>query len=640
MPVKIELAIGRLILLSANKFLNLLKIFNIMKNLICGMLLAMLPCSAMIAASVETGTKVERVSPTNTLVRVDATGEKYLLLPVQEGAPMSHIRVLSDGRLDETLNIMLADNKVDYYVPLLLTGRDGDNILLDVRCNHNRSSVRDAHEAIWVKELRLSDEFDTENREKFRPLYHHTPLYGWMNDPNGMVYKDGVWHLSYQWNPYGSKWENMTWGHSTSKDLIHWETQNPSIDRDALGAIFSGSAVVDKNNTAGFGKDAIIALYTSADASQMQSLAYSTDGGYTFEKFTGNPVIAYDRESRDPNMFWDEKNSQWVLALASALDHEMLIFTSPDLKTWTLSSKFGKGYGSQEGVWECPDLMELPLLTADGKPTGKTKWLLICNINPGGPFGGSAAQYFTGDFDGKTFTADSDPEDTKWIDYGKDYYAAVSFSNAPDNRHTLLGWMSNWQYANEVPTQQFRSANSLPRELTLFENTDGRTLLASVPSPELETIRGKAINYGSSKLSKSGKTFKLPAQNDGVCEIVVDITPKDEAPVVLTLSNAEGEQVAMTIDPANDTFSMDRTKSGITDFSEHFPCVTTAPAYNVDKGKYSIRIFIDRSSIEAFSADGHFAMTNLVFPNSPYSKLTVSSSAAGKIDNLKIYPLM
>ncbi|MDE6273238.1 MAG: DUF4980 domain-containing protein [Muribaculaceae bacterium] len=583
--------------------------------------------------------KVEHISPSNSLIRVNADQGEYILLPVQEGAPMSHIRVLADGRLDETLNIMLAENKIDYFVPLKLKGRDGDNVLLDIRCDAGRSSMRDAKDGIWTKEIIVSDEFDTTNREKYRPLYHHTPLYGWMNDPNGMVYKDGVWHLSYQWNPYGSKWENMTWGHSTSKDLIHWESHQPSVDRDALGAIFSGSAAIDKTNSTGFGENSIVAMYTSADASQTQSLAHSSDGGYTFEKYPGNPVIAYDRESRDPNFFRDEANNRWVLLLASALDHEMLIFTSPDMKTWTLESKFGRGYGSQDGVWECPDLMELPVYKLNGEPTGKKKWVLICNINPGGPFGGSAAQYFVGDFDGKTFTSESAPEVTKWIDYGKDYYAAVSFSDAPDNRHTIIGWMSNWQYANDVPTKQFRSANSLPRDLSLFEGREGQTYLASVPSPEVDLIRGKAIKYGKSGLSKKGKNYMLPAQNDGVCEIVISVEPKDENPVEIKLSNKAGENVVMTIDPKADTFSMDRTKSGLTDFSEHFPCVTTAPAYSADTKKYDIRIFIDRSSIEAFSSDGHFAMTNLVFPNSPYTTLTVSSPASGKINDLKIYPV-
>lgn len=221
-----------------------------------------------------TGTlAIQYLSPSNAMVRVTPDGEKYVLMPVQENAPLAQIRVLADGKLDETLNINLADSKIDYYVPLRLDSREGKKVLLDIRTNSDRSSIRDLQEAVWTRELKLSDTFNTENRERFRPLYHHTPPYAWMNDPNGMFYKDGVWNLYYQWNPYGSKWQNMSWGHSTSKDLIHWEPQDPVLYTDPLGMVFSGSAVVDKNNTAGYGENAIVALFTSADVAQTQSMA-------------------------------------------------------------------------------------------------------------------------------------------------------------------------------------------------------------------------------------------------------------------------------------------------------------------------------------------------------------------------------
>lgn len=577
---------------------------------------------------------IQYLSPGNAIVRVNADGEKYLLMPVQENAPLAHIRVLTDGKLDETLNINLSDSKIDYYMPLRLKDREGSKILLDIRTDSGRGSIRDLQEAIWTHELKLTDDFDTTNREKFRPLYHHTPVYGWMNDPNGMFYKDGVWNLYYQWNPYGSKWQNMTWGHSTSKDLVHWEAQEPVLYTDPLGMVFSGSSVVDKDNTAGFGENAVIALFTSADAAQMQSLAYSTDNGMSFTRYAGNPVIAYERESRDPNMFWDAENNRWVLALASALDHEMLIFTSKNLKEWTLVSKFGKGYGSQDGVWECPDLMKLPV-----EGTDKEKWVLICNINPGGPFGGSGVQYFVGDFDGKTFKCDSAPETTKWMDYGKDYYATVSFSNAPEGRHTVIGWMSNWQYANEVPTMQFRSANSLPRDLSLFEGRDGEYYLASRVSPEVDALRGKALKYKGGDLNSKGKTYSLPSANDGVCEIDLEVSVKPGNIAGITLSNNKGEKVTMTIDPAKDEFSMDRTKSGNTDFSEHFPAVTVAPAYNGTES-YEIRLYIDRSSIEAIAEDGHFAMTNLVFPSEAYTDITVNAiEGSAELKKITVYPI-
>lgn len=601
------------------------------KHLITTAMAAMTAVCALPAGNLS----IQYLSPGNAMVRVDADGEKYLLMPVQETAPMAHIRVLADGKLDETLNINLADSKIDYFVPLRLDNRDGNKLLLDIRTDSGRSSIRDLQEAVWTHELKLSDDFDVTNREKYRPLFHHTPEYGWMNDPNGMFWKDGVWNLYYQWNPYGSKWENMTWGHSTSKDLTHWEQQDAVLYTDPLGMVFSGSSVVDKDNTAGFGKDAVIALFTSADAAQTQSLAYSTDDGMTFTRYAGNPVIAYERESRDPNMFWDEEHKNWVLVLASALDHEDLIFTSKDLKEWKLESKFGKGYGCQDGVWECPDLMKLRV---DG--TDKEKWVLLVNINPGAPFGGSGVQYFVGDFDGKTFKCDNGPEVTKWMDYGKDYYATVSFSNAPEGRHTVLGWMSNWQYANDVPTKQFRSANSLPRDLSLFRAPDGDYYLASRVSPEVDALRGKAVKCATGKLDSKGRTYQLPTANDGVCEIEIEVDTRNAADVNITLANTKGEKVEMTIDPKTDKFFMDRRHSGITDFSDNFPAVTAAPAYN-GTGRYSVRIFIDRSSIEAIESDGRFTMTNLVFPSEPYTTVTVAAPEGGaSVEKMTIYPMI
>lgn len=418
------------------------------------------------AASATEGVKIEHLGINNTLVRV-TPDSRYLLLPVQESNDDARINVLVDGNVTRTIYVRLAKTKVDYYVPFDLAPYKDCNLSMIVTTSQDRASVREAKDdACWTN-IKTSDTFDTTNREKYRPAYHHTPLYGWMNDPNGMVYKDGVWHLNYQYNPYGSKWQNMTWGHSTSTDLVHWEHHPATIEPNGLGSVFSGSSAVDPTGSAGFGKDAIVAMYTSAGETQQQSLAWSDDNGMTYHIYQGNPVLTLDSEARDPNMFWDAANNRWVLTLAHALEHEMLFFTSPDMKEWTLESSFGKGIGAQGGVWECPDLFEL---TIDG--TGEKKWVLLCNLNPGGIFGGSATQYFVGDFDGKKFTADTDSDGnipTKWLDFGKDHYATVSWSDAPDNRRTAIGWMSNWQYAAEVPTMQFRSANTLPREIGLFK---------------------------------------------------------------------------------------------------------------------------------------------------------------------------
>ena len=540
--------------------------------------------------------EVQFLSNNHSLYRInsDNQSKKYLLLPVQESAEVSNIKVIGGSRQLKTLNVRLANNHIDYYVPLCLQEFDDEKgLMLDVHVNGTyRTDGGISTFSCW-KNMSFSDTFDIQNREQYRPVYHHTPAYGWMNDPNGMFYKDGVWNLYFQHNPYGSQWENMTWGHSTSTDLVHWKFQGDPVQPDALGTVFSGSAVVDKENTSGFGKGAVIALYTSAGESQTQSMVYSTDNGKTFTKYEGNPIITSNvPDFRDPHMFWNEDIKKWNMILAAG--QHMEIYTSDNLKDWKLESSFGEKYGNHGGVWECPDLMKMKV-----RGTDKEKWMLICNINPGGPFGGSATQYFIGDFDGHKFTCESKPEVTKWMDYGKDHYATVTFDNAPAGRRVAIAWMSNWQYANQVPTLQYRSGNSIPRDLGLFEYK-GETYCSVVPSPEMTAARSKKA---TKSLSES-------------CEMVVNL----KGNATITLSNDKGEKVVMLYDAKAETFSMDRTKSGKMDFSNDFAATTKAPTY----GKISqLRIFIDKSSIEVFDAEGKMAMTNLVFPTKPYNKVTV-----------------
>lgn len=590
------------------------------------------------AASPGDGLRIEHLGVNNTLVRVDGT-ERYVLLPVEEANDDARINVLVDGRIAETIYVRLARSRTDYTVPFDLTPYRGHKVVLDVVTPQGRSSVREAKDDACWRGMTMADTSDVADREtRFRPLYHHTPLYGWMNDPNGMFYKDGTWHLYFQHNPYGSKWQNMTWGHSTSNDLIHWSHEPEAIRPDGLGSIFSGSSVVDTAGTAGFGRDAVVALYTSAGTSQVQSLAASTDGGRTFTRYPGNPVLTLESEARDPNMFWNDATGEWNLVLAHPLEHEMLFFTSPDLRTWTLQSAFGKGEACQDGVWECPDLFELPV---DGEDV--RKWVLICNINPGGPFGGSAIQYFTGSWDGRVFTADTDASGkipTRWLDYGKDNYALVSWSNAPEGRRTAIGWMSNWQYAADVPTMQYRSANTLPREIGLFRAADGQVYASSTPSPEVLALRDRlTLDRSGISLGASARTFRLPEANGGICEILAEIDAARADSVSLTFANRLGEKVTMVYDPAGHTMSFDRRKSGIVGFSENFPAVTVAPTFEKD-GKLSLRIFIDRSSFEYFGNNGRSVMTNIVFPNEPYSILTVAASGGkARLKNLKIYSL-
>ena len=525
------------------------------------------------------------------------TADKYILLPVEEEEGYAHIRVIKDNQVVKEFNCKLAINKTDYNVPLDVSEYGGD-VLLDIQFSGDKRSIGLINNFVCWKDIKATNVFDSKNREKFRSIYHHTPVYGWMNDPNGMFYKDGVWHLYYQYNPYGSQWENMTWAHSTSTDLIHWKNHGEVIQPDALGTIFSGSSVVDKENTAGFGKDAVVAFYTSAGAAQTQSIAYSTDNGETFKKYVNNPILTSDvPDFRDPNVFWNEEVKQWNLILAAG--QQMNIYSSKNLKDWKYESSFGEGYGNHEGVWECPDLLKMG-----------DKWVLICNINPGGPFGGSATQYFVGSFDGHKFTCESKPEVTKWMDYGKDHYATVSFSNAPDGRIVVLPWMSNWQYANQVPTQQFRSANGLPRDLGLY-SYNGEDYVSVKPSPEV---------FAAFEKKPSGRL--QPAAYIEVTNI------KSNASIVL--SNDKGERVTMVYDGKNSTFSMDRTESGVSDFHSDFKAKTVAPTNGVIK---SMQIFIDRCSIESFDTEGKVAMTNLVFPSKPYDKIIVKGC------KVKIYEL-
>lgn len=608
---------------------------RIKKDLTAMMMLGALAAAS--AASASDGVEVNHLGVNNTLVRV--TGDsRYLLLPVQESTDDARINVLVDGNVAETIYVRLAKSKTDYTVPFDLTPYKGHDVMLDVVIPQSRGSVREAKDDACWRGIVLADTFDTANRETYRPAFHHTPRYGWMNDPNGMFYKDGRWHLYYQYNPYGSKWQNMTWGHSVSDDLVNWEHLPEAIRPNGLGSVFSGSCAVDHDNTAGFGSDAVIALYTSAGTSQMQSLASSTDDGLTFNIYPSNPVLTLESEARDPKVFWNDSTKEWNMILAHALDHEMLIFTSPDMKSWTLQSSFGKGLGAQGGVWECPDLFELPVAGTDEK-----KWVLLCNINPDGPFGGSGTQYFVGDFDGKTFKADTDAAgnvSTKWLDYGKDHYATVTWSDAPDGRRVALGWMSNWQYAADVPTMQFRSANTLPREMGLFRAPDGEVYASSAPSPELESLRGKlAAKVKKTTVGRKARSFALPSENGGICEILMDIEASKAKTVNVVFSNSQGEKVVMQYDPAAATLSFDRTQSGITDFSEGFPAVTVTPTHEAS-GRIALRIFVDRSSMEVFGNDGEFVMTNLVFPRTPYTALSVSAEGGNaKVENLRIYSL-
>lgn len=571
---------------------------------------------------------VKHLANEQNIILLDSL-KKFLLLPVQENAPEGKVNIIvnNEFQLEQNINIRLAREKVDYYVPLDLSAYQGKSVSVDV-------TGMPASSLCW-KEIKLSDTFDSSNRETYRPVYHHTPVYGWMNDPNGMFYKDGVYHLYFQYNPYGSMWANMTWGHSTSTDLTHWTYEGTAIVPDAWGAIFSGSCVVDKDNTAGFGKGAVVAFYTSAKSTpwgdvQSQSMAYSLDNGKTFIKYEHNPILtSTERDFRDPKVFWYAPGKHWVMMLA--VGQEMQIYSSGNLKEWKKESSFGVMQGAHGGVWECPDLVEVAVEGSKEK-----KWVLICNLNPGGPFGGSAAQYFVGSFDGKKFVNES-PTQTKWLDWGKDNYATVTWSNAPAGRCIALGWMSNWQYANNVPTTQYRSANTLARDLTLYR-AGGELYLKSKPSPEIKKARAEEKKISTFEVKGNYEVASLLADNKGAYEIEMTIENKGTSKIDFSLMNEKGEKVAMYYDVVRKQFVMDRSASGIVGFSRDFPAVTVAPVRNTDQ--IHLRLFIDRSSVEAFGEDGEYVMTNLVFPAEPYNRMVFSSDKGSYIvKSMNVYRL-
>ena len=620
------------------------------KNLICLALAGMAVTAFTACQSQSEGFSLEHQGDTLTLVHITRPA-KYLILPIQETSGEAKVRLETGSPADCAMDIRLAMDSVDYYVPFALNG-------------HATVSIRRiGADALCWDSLRLSDTFDTTNRDYYRPVYHHTPLYGWMNDPNGMVYKDGEYHLYYQYNPYGSKWGNMHWGHSVSRDLIHWQHLDPAIARDTLGHIFSGSTVVDKDNTAGYGKDALIALYTSASDKygQIQCMAYSTDNGRTYTKYEHNPILTpFDglKDFRDPKVFWYEPDKKWIMIVSA--DKNMRFYSSTDLKEWTYLSQFGEGYGAQPNQFECPDFVQLPV---DGNKDNM-KWVMIVNINPGCMFGGSATEYFVGTFDGKAFKCDTKPQVTKWLDYGKDHYAAVCISNTGD-RTIALPWMSNWQYANITPIKQYRGANGLPRELTLYTK-DGQTYVAANVVPEAKALRKDSRAVEGFSLNGEHRIDNLTDGTDCAVELEMDITPGSAQTVGFDLLNEKGEKVKIYLDMKAGRLVMDRTESGITqldgpnkgnydvhvketddhrkslsvNYQNDFALGTWAPLALCNGKTYHLDIFVDKCSVEIFVDGGRIAMTNLVFPTRPYDGLRFySEGGQATVNNLTIHSL-
>lgn len=545
----------------------------------------------------------------------------YILIPVEEKAPGIKMLVeTANPTTQSTHNVHLAVNKIDYWVSLDVKKWKGQTVTL---------SYPEIKESILgIKKVKQSDKFEFEYNEKFRPQFHFSPEHGWMNDPNGMVYLDGEYHLFYQYNPYGSMWGNMSWGHAVSTDLTSWTYLPTALTPDSLGDIFSGSAVIDVNNTAGFGKNAMVAIYTSAGKVQAQSIAYSTDKGRTFTKYDKNPVIANPGipDFRDPKVSWNEAANQWVMTLATK--QTITFYGSPNLKDWTKLSEFGNGMGAHGGVWECPDLFPLTY-------EGKTKWVLLVSINPGGPNGGSATQYFIGTFNGREFIADHLPYPL-WIDYGRDNYAGVTFSNiaSNDGRKIFMGWMSNWDYAEHVPTLNFRSANTTPRELTLSSNGK-HMILKGFPTKEVNALRGVSRTISDQIITKEFSIKELLPENKGAYEIQMTLKPLQNKNFGFELKNSKAENLKFSFDLNTQKLTVDREKSGKIDFNVKFKSGGTAPI--VVKDAYRIRLLVDKSSAEIFINEGEVTMTTLFFPTEIMNTLQFFSGEGDlKIENIII----
>ena len=530
-------------------------------------------------------------------IRMSKAKEQTLWIPLDNRADEARLTVVGSEEITEPLNARIAIERVQYWMPLKLNSSTQEIII------EGAPAEAAAWQALCVGE-------DPNLSQKYRQTAHFTPPFGWVNDPNGMVYHDGEWHLFYQHNPVGSRWGNMSWGHAVSRDLVKWEHLPTALYPDTLGAIFSGSAVIDTHNTAGFGENAMIAIYTSAGEAQTQSIAYSLDNGRTFTKYENNPVLKSDQpDFRDPKVSWHEPTQRWIMPLACGKGMEF--YSSTNLREWQFESRFGEEYGCHNGVWECPDLFELPY--KDG-----TKWVLICSIWKNNQHG-SSVQYFVGDFDGHTFTCDTPKEYTDWVGWGRDNYAIVTWGNAPDGRRVALGWQDNWQYASneEFPSVGHRGYMSLPCEMQLVE-WEGKAKLISKPVKEFDSYLKEVYAQNDVAVAEQ-QTLPAKISNEKAVWIELTAENKGAQAVGVKLSNDEGEEVNIYFDHAAKAFKVDRTKAGDSSFHKQFAGEVSAPMSTA--AEQSLTIVLDHASVECFTDIS--ATSDLIFPTEHYKHITL-----------------
>ncbi len=441
-------------------------------------------------------------------------------------------------------------------------------------------------------------------KETYRPQYHFSPAKNWTNDPNGLVYYGGVYHLFFQHNPFGNEWGHMSWGHATSKDLMHWKELPVAIAEENGVAIFSGSAVVDKNNSTGFStqpdQQSLVAIYTAhTEKLQTQALAFSNDKGLTWKKYKGNPVLdLHKKDFRDPNVFWYEAGKKWVMAVSQPIEHQILFYSSNNLKEWKLLSNFGPA-GDLSGVWECPDLMQVPI---EGEP-GKTKWVLFTSQN-------STMQYFVGEFDGTKFIEDKPQTKIHKQDYGTDYYAAVTYHNSPDKQPISIGWVNNWEYANTIPTKPWKSAMSLPRKLSVKKRGDDWVLIQH-PLSTLEELRLKKEAISNNSVSKEYDLF----QKGNCFEMSFDMIPAKNAVGGIKIAVGNGHYFEIGYDAAREKLFIDRSNTNHS-FNSKYASINRKEAdLKMYTGMIRLHIYFDESIVEIYTADGTVVFTSQVFPD-------------------------
>ena len=498
--------------------------------------------------------------------------------------------------------------------------------------------------------LLAQDSYD----QPWRPQYHFTPSHNFMNDPNGMVFYKGEYHLFYQYNPEGQVWGHMSWGHAAATDMVHWKHLPVAIPEDPKYMAYSGSAVVDWNNSSGLCKNSdpadqscLIAIYAAAYKDrQKQHIAYSNDRGRTWTNYAGNPVIDLDAEDfRDPKVFWYAPQKKWVLVAVLADHRKALFFSSPDLKHWTKLSEFSPA-SDDVGQWECPDLLELPI-----EGTNDTRWVLIINRNPGAPAGGTGVRYLIGQFDGTQFVEKESAGKKLWADYGKDFYATNSFNDMPqgDPRKIWIGWTSNWLYAKDEPTALWRGAQSVPRTLTLRWVKDPLNpraglsgepdlLMVQAPVRELHSLRGEPFVISNTSVQEANARLSQAGVKGATYEIEAEIEAGDASEIGFRLRKSGAVETLVGVTLASNTLFVDRTKSGDVYFSADFPGRYSTTLTNTKRVK--LHIFVDRSSVEVFANDGEKVMTDRTYPPQDCEGIEIySTGGAAKVVLLTVWQL-